>query len=238
MTSVIANEARVDMNLSAAKDLYSKIGVNIRPNPHGLFLVLIGPDGSGKTTLANALGNMIGGKYSGKRYFHWRPSILQKLSGEIPTGGSLTARPKQPAILDRVLSPVRLIRHVILFIIAYMFKIRPALRRGELVVGDKYIYPYFYAPATVKYLGPQWILSFALAFVPRPDILFCLQGKASVIRQRKPELSEEEIDAMIAGCMKVALKEKNVQLLDISGTLDQTLCLAIKMIQNSLKKRI
>lgn len=160
-------------------------------NKTGSFVVVVGPDGVGKTEIARALTRLYGGPTG---YFHFMP----------PRRGSLPAHPpdfsvpppdKGPAQGSRFLGWLRLARNVVRFWLTYALVVRPSVRRGALVVGDRWAYGYVGQPRAVRFYGPPWLARLAVRLLPEPDLVANLVAPPDVIRTRKQELTFEEIES-------------------------------------------
>jgi thymidylate kinase len=170
------------------------IGADTRQR--GMFCVLVGLDGAGKTTLARNLCDVsvAGGNFHGVRYFHWRPKIFRRVELPLP---EFQNRPRKLPLphnfWNALLSAGRLAKNAALIQLAWRLHVRPLLERGYLVLVDRYCYNYQLDPASVKYAGPPWLLALALKWFPRPDAVIALRAPREVLRQRKQELSDAEI---------------------------------------------
>ncbi|MEK7706667.1 MAG: hypothetical protein AAB380_01565, partial [Verrucomicrobiota bacterium] len=170
-------------------------GDPVRP-ARGVFCVLVGLDGAGKTTLARNLCGYATSipQFTGVRYFHWRPKILKSVEFPLPEFQNL---PRKPAgaknFLNTALSAARLAKNVMLANLAWWLRLRPLLRRGYLVLVDRYFYNYYLDPVSVKYSGPPSWLNLARRFFPRPDVVVTLRAPKDILLQRKQELPETEI---------------------------------------------
>lgn len=165
----------------------------------GCFVVLIGPDGVGKTSLARALHNRFSGDF---RYFHFRPTLRAQSIGEPASGG-------RPLSADRprmITGWFRLGVNFIRFWLGYLLVVRPIRRRGGLVVGDRWAFGYILDPNSVRYAGPRWLAALALLALPRPDLICALVAPASVIHARKPELEVAEIDRQLFEMKRMPLE--------------------------------
>jgi thymidylate kinase len=156
----------------------------------GRLVVLVGPDGVGKTTVARALVD----EYTGPTaYFHFLP----------PIGGSLASAPdrdpgppppKAPAVGTIVLGWLRLFRNAARCWLSYLTTIRPTLGRKALVIGDRWIYGYIVQPYALRFYGPAWLAHWVVRLMPQPDLIVNLAAPAALVRSRKQELTDIEIE--------------------------------------------
>jgi len=162
----------------------------------GLFAVLVGLDGSGKTTLARNLAALVahGRHFAGMRYFHWLPGLRPAFEFPLPEPGNQPRKEKlESGFVQSLLSAARLAKNLFRARLAYWLTLRPLLRRGCLVLVDRYFYNYHLDPDSVKYAGPTWLLARAQKWFPRPDIVILLRAPMEVLRHRKQELPTAEI---------------------------------------------
>ncbi len=156
----------------------------------GAFLVVVGPDGSGKTTLARAMIAQVGSR---GRYFHFIPSPLHTLEQSPPDDALLVDKQREGG--SRMVGLLRIGRNLMRAWISYVLAIRPAVRSGSVVVGDRWLYGYAAQPLALKFYGPEWVARLMLRLMPQPDLVMVLDAPAEVIRERKAELSVAEIEA-------------------------------------------
>jgi hypothetical protein len=170
----------------------------------GRWVVLVGPDGVGKTTVAGLLAAETKDFFRGVRYHHWIPRWQEPLSAAVPTGGARPPlRGDAHGLAATFLSALRLVRNVVRAHLAYRLRILPHLLRQRLVIGDRYLFNYVLDPRSVRYHGPNWLVRWALHLAPQPDLVLCLEAPPAEIHRRKPELSLEEIQHIITRCREL-----------------------------------
>lgn len=162
----------------------------------GACIVLAGLDGAGKTTFARTLfvDATRSRRFAGVRYFHWIPSPFRRPEFPWPAEGERPRlTPQQPGALSAAKSAARLARNLLLAWLGFALVVRPLVRRGWLVVIDRYVTNYWLDPVSVRYAGPDWWLDWVEPLFPKADILAVLDTDAATLRSRKGELSEAQI---------------------------------------------
>jgi len=155
----------------------------------GAFVVMVGPDGVGKTSVARALVARHGGATA---YFHFVPSIWSALLPAPPDTEAPSAR-KRATSGWRVIGCIRLANSAARAWLAHASRVRPAIRRGTLVVGDRWMYGYVVQPDALRFYGPSWLAVAALRLLPRPHLVVNLSASPEVINSRKQELTLDDI---------------------------------------------
>ncbi|NBS14881.1 MAG: hypothetical protein EBT57_08780, partial [Verrucomicrobia bacterium] len=182
--------------------------------PKAYFCVILGLDGSGKTTLARQLSQRIcqTSACPAVRYFHFLPSSAEKTEFPWP---QQAAEPKKRESPDTTggsfFSLLRLVRNWGRSWWNIGFRHRGF--RG-LLLGDRYLYNYLLDPVSVRYFGPVSWVTRALRWAPRPNLIFVLETPPEVILQRKQELSAEEIRIQSEQLGKLPLVARRVVRLD------------------------
>lgn len=154
----------------------------------GAFVVVIGPDGVGKTSLAARL---IADHGPPTMYLHFRPRLWSPPPASPIAAGSPPPKQNDPG--PRPLGWLRLARSIGMFWLGYLRWIRPALARGTLVVGDRWVYGYVGQPEALGFGGPPWLARLATRIAPQPDLVVRLTAPAEVIAKRKADLTVAEI---------------------------------------------
>ncbi len=194
------------------------------PGSKGRLVVLVGPDGVGKTTVARCLADQIQGPVT---YFHFRPPILSALPTR-PPDSQAPSPGKHVGRGSRVLGWARLGRNLVRFWVGYLLRIRPQLRLGGTVIADRWAYGYLVQPAPLKYFGPLRLARLALRLMPQPDLVANLAASPETIHTRKRELSMEAIQAeldlweRLPGPVKTYDAEQPPQ--DVAAAIIEDLC--------------
>jgi hypothetical protein len=114
---------------------------------------------------------------------------------------------------------VRLLRNLVRFWAGYLVSVRPAVRNGSLVVGDRWAYGYVVQPLALKFYGPPGLARLAVRLLPQPNLVANLTAPVETIHARKQELTPGEIEAELE--MWATLPARNVKSFDTQGSPDQ-----------------
>ncbi len=223
-----------------ARFLIRAMGQNLaasrRKSRRGLFCVLLGLDGSGKTSVSRALCNETATEMplAGVRYLHWIPKPWGKPELPLPTFHNFARNPAEnPTAVTAILSAARLLKNLLCARAAYALQLRPWISGGFLVLVDRYYYNYLIDPSSVRYTGPDWLLRALLPLFPQPDLLLVLQAEASVLLQRKQEISFDQIVEQTERLASIGKHPRAVQI-DASQPLNQVVQEARRAIANAM----
>ncbi len=177
--------------------------------PSGMFVVLVGPDGSGKSTVADKLQETLKDLFKGSRYFHGQFGLLPQLKVFknifLRLLGRTPPLPPPPGTFEAHNSPTHSLPRTLVYLFYYALDyclgygvVRRAQARGEMIIFDRYFYDWFIQ----GYYGntPQWLLPLFKAVLPRPDLVIYLSNSPQTIHQRKPELTVEQIEQQSRKC--------------------------------------
>lgn len=156
--------------------------------PTGLFVVIMGPDGAGKSTLVAQLTERQWPEFRWHRVFHWRPQLIAPK----PDTGPLPD-PHGTPVRGSFLSVVRLIGFFMDQWVGYAFVIRPLLARSGLILFDRYFHDITIDNKRYRYGGPKWFARFLARLVPSPDLFLVLDAKEDLILSRKSEVEPREL---------------------------------------------
>lgn len=85
---------------------------------------------------------------------------------------------------------------------------------------DRYYYDYFVDLKRYRYSFPKWIPKAFAWSIPKPDVIFVLEGTPKVLFDRKKELPLEEIERQVKAYHNIAVKYNNAVIVDVDTPLD------------------
>jgi len=186
--------------------------------PSGFFICLIGPDGSGKTSVADGLCRaMDWTRFQKVHYHHGRFSILPELKKiRQAVARSLrryvmgTNKEQHHLFPNRPHSPMRAVSYLLYYTLDYLLGhilVLHARANGELLICDRYFYDYM-IQWTFRSL-PDWLPWLLARLIPKPDMVVFLSSSAEVIYSRKQDIPIEEMEHQIAICRKLVSRLPN-----------------------------
>jgi len=153
-------------------------------HPVGLHVVILGPDGVGKSTLIAQLGLPC---FRRLQQFHFRPGLLdQKSPGTVAPPHSLPPR-------SRAFSLAKTLYYFADHWLGYWGKIFPAKVRNELVVFDRSFEDVLVDPIRYRLSAGSTFARFLQQLLPAPDLTIVLEAEPELVHARKPELEIVEL---------------------------------------------
>ena len=160
----------------------------LRPTA-GLHVVLVGPDGVGKSAVIDRVREDLAPAFGRKQYFDtFAPSILGNRSQAVLDAHGPHALP--PRSLPA--SVLKALYWAIFYSLGYYATIRPALARSALAINHRYLIDAMVDPRRYRYAGPRWLLDLAWRMAHKPDLVILLDAPADVIQARKQEVTFAE----------------------------------------------
>ena len=161
--------------------------------PPGILVAVMGPDGVGKSTVIAGLIDCLGlGFWRRNKLFHWRPQALF-IKRDQTVNPDPHGKPARGALLSMAFLSAFFLDHWV----GYIFKVRHALGRANLVIFDRYFYDVLVDPRRYRYGGPAWYARFLAAVVPEPDVVILLDADEQAIAARKCEVPLLEIKSQL-----------------------------------------
>ena len=214
---------------------FEAIKSNIFSN-YGLFVVFIGPDGCGKTTMIKYLHNsnlsrkLFENQYHFHTNFNFIPA-LRKISfymrfinkSELDDMSKKERQLKPRSLLQSMVNPIYY--GLGLFLGKFWFW-RKNQKGGSLTSFDRYYYEYLIQKEYSK--CPRCILKKFFSIIPQPDLTISLKAAPDVIYKRKQELPIPEIKRQIETLTKLNNSIENLIEIDTEKGIEET-AFAIKL---------
>ncbi len=230
------------------------ISLKDRVRPCGFLAAVIGPDGSGKTTLVNEVCSSLeqaghGEVFIKTNHLSMNFKILPNLSTVLSIltfnrfkkrndsdlsafQGYYSGMQEQPN--SKLRSIVYILWYTIDLCIGH-FVVRKKKASSELMFFARYYYDYYYQRNNMN--APKFLLQICQYLVPKPDLVFYIDRDAEDIFACKPELSLNEIKRQQGIIQALAKTYSNFRCIDGSVGIDGSTKQIVGHIVNELVLR-
>jgi O-antigen/teichoic acid export membrane protein/thymidylate kinase len=161
-------------------------------HPDGMFIVILGPDGAGKSTLTKKILELFGPLFERHRVFQWRPMVLKPRDRYqyVPWFNPPHTEPPH----GPVESILRIFAVLCDYWVGYPAVIRPLLTRAGLIIYDRDLHDLLVDRLRYRYGGPDWFPRLAIRLCPEPETVFLtMDADPDVILNRKNEVAPDEL---------------------------------------------
>jgi len=193
------------------------------------MIVIIGPDGSGKTTIADQLVKKFSEKNIKSEHLAMHFYILPKLKTIF---NFFNRKKKTEKVIEGEYyggmkgEPNNWLRGS-MYVIWYSFdyflgrlKIAKYNRKNTVVIFARYYYDYYYQRGHVN--TPKFIIVFMENLIPKPEFIFTISRSAEDIFKHKPELSIDEIKIQQNKINKIISKRRNAYVINGENGVEDT----------------
>ena len=208
----------------------------------GVFVVVLGTDGAGKSTVINAIKPVLDDTtYGALEIKHLRPGLLPPLA---------RLKGKQAVQIGPVLDPhgstpsgtlgslFRLTYLTLDYVLGYWLLLRPKIAKSPTVIlFDRYCYDMALDPRRFRINLPAGLVRGFIRWAPKPDLIICLHGNPAVIAARKQELPLEEVKRQTEALLAFAKQEPNAVLVSTEGTVEQARDDVLMALQDFCERR-
>ena len=195
---------------------------------HGFLLVLMGPDGSGKTTVAKALleSNVIK-RLFGKREYVYRRFLVPwfkkiflmiKKKNKVKFLDFTTESSALPTPFGFIKSVLYILYLGVEYFLGHYY-VRRKKSNCTLILFDRYYYDYMIFEEYKR--CPRWLFFLVFKIIPRPDAIIYLKNDPQVIYTRKPERSIEEIKRQSEICEEIVRHFPNTNIIETTCGLEE-----------------
>lgn len=204
--------------------------------PPGITVVLLGADGSGKSTVAEGLTEALRGTFQPNKSLrvHWKPAVfLRRRRAERPP----TTDPHGQPPRGRAASLAALLYHWLEFFVGVWTQFLPVRFRNGLVLIDRYHYDFVVDPRRYRLNAPPALARALFRLIPAPDLVFVLDAPPEVLRARKAEVSEAETRRQCEAFRTLAAELPNARILDATLPVETVVRHAVREVLGFLEAR-
>lgn len=208
----------------------------------GIFIVILGVDGSGKSTIINAIKPTLTAMSNNNIFIkHLRPGFLPplaRLRGQRDEQIGPVTDPHGSTPSGIVGSLLRIIYLMTDYILGYCLITLPKVKKqSAIIIYDRYAYDMAIDPRRFRIALPSKLIRWFTRLAPKPDLIFCLYGNPEVIAARKRELPLEEVARQVDALKEFAANEPHAVLISTEGTVVQARDQVLEAIANYCAKR-
>lgn len=188
--------------------------------PTGLVVAVLGPDGSGKTTVIEHLERELAPAFRHVRRFHLRPHF-----GAV-TGSTAVTNPHGQAPRGQLASAAKVGLFLIDYWMGWLRFVYPAKVRSTLVVFDRYYHDMLVDPVRYRLPRGSFLQHMFAWLVPKPDIWIVLHAPPELLVARKGEITLEAAEHLSRAYADLAV-QLNAHALNTGSGLEETLTAAV-----------
>jgi Serine acetyltransferase len=202
--------------------------------PPGLMIACLGPAGSGKSSVIQALSEQPLQVFENAHTMELRPGVMR--AGTIKPGRA--QRTREPR--GRFTTIVKLMMFVVDYWLGYWLWIRPKLVRSTLVVSNRYFDDVLVDPRLYRIDHALAFARLLLRWVPRPHLWLVFDIPSQALQERQGEQGElgaEEATRQRGEYRRLLAGHDNVVVLDADQPLDRVVAQAECAIAAQLARR-
>ncbi|MEY4385947.1 MAG: hypothetical protein RLY20_1230 [Verrucomicrobiota bacterium] len=188
--------------------------------PPGIILTLLGPDGSGKSSVAQRLMDELHGTFYKDKslHVHWKPAVfLKKRRAERPPTTDPHAQPPRGWIA----SQLALGYHWAEYFTGHLIQFMRVLFRCGMVLIERGHHDFVVDPRRYRLQPPCWCMRLLFRCLPKSDLVFLLDAPAEVLQARKPEVTPAECQRQREAYRALVSRMPNARIIDCTKPIEE-----------------
>lgn len=182
--------------------------------PTGITLVVLGADGTGKSAVIERLKVLLAPPFRRMAQYHFCPMLCRRQhTGVVTVPHALPPR-------CTLVSWVKVFYHFADHWLGYLLQQWPARVQSTCIIFDRHFDDLLIDPRRYRIQRAGWLVRVLRRLLPPRDRLYGLDAPPEVIRQRKAELSVEELDRQRAALRQLAQIEKRLLIVDCTQPIE------------------
>jgi len=193
-------------------------------SPPAICIAVLGPDGSGKSTVIHAVKARVEYFFGETVDRHWRPQLLRDAGVAARqrserTGSVTDPHGRQPHSMP--LSALRFFYYWLDYWLGWPLRVWKFKAKNHLVIFDRYAPDMWCDPRRYRLNLPTSLMKCFCRLVPQPELTFVLLADAETIHQRKGEVPLETVRELLLRYGDAAQQGRRIRAVDCRRTVDQ-----------------
>jgi thymidylate kinase len=204
-------------------------------SPTGLWIVFLGPDGSGKSSVLEQVKDDLLQGFRRTKTYHFRPAVLWKSK---VSSDEVISHPHDQGSSGMLRSFVKVLACFFDWLVGYWLDILPRLIKSTLILVDRNFIDLSVDPLRHQINCPAWITNCLISLLPKPDLTIYLNVSPEKAISRKQEIPEKDLIYLHKAYLDAyKANPKDAFIVDADQSLDAVVSDVEKLILSYMKKR-